>query len=127
LPEGTKGIPWVWAMRHKQQITDGKVHKWKSRLNVDGSKLIKSVNFWETYAPVAQWISIRLILSIAVMKKWKVKPFDFVQAFPPALSQTELFINVPRGCNVGSDNSKWALKVISIANTTHVCCGMMVV
>jgi Reverse transcriptase (RNA-dependent DNA polymerase) len=69
LPEGTKEILSVWAMRRKRQTTDGKIHKWKARLNVDGSKQIKGENFWETYAPVAQWISIHLILSMAVMKK----------------------------------------------------------
>jgi hypothetical protein len=54
LPEGIKVIPSVWAMRRKRQITDGRTHKWKARLNVDCSRQVKGVNFWETYAPVAQ-------------------------------------------------------------------------
>jgi GAG-pre-integrase domain len=54
LPKGTKVIPSVWAMRRKRRLTDGSIYKWKARLNVDGSKQIRGVNFWETYAPVAQ-------------------------------------------------------------------------
>jgi Reverse transcriptase (RNA-dependent DNA polymerase) len=82
LPADTKVIPLVWAMRQKRSLTDGTIHKWKARLNVDGSKQIKGVNFWETYAPVAQWISICLILCMVSLNKWQIKTFDFVQAFP---------------------------------------------
>jgi Reverse transcriptase (RNA-dependent DNA polymerase) len=97
LPADTKVIPSVWAMRRKRRLTDGKIHKWKARLNVDGSKQIKGINFWETYAPVAQWISIRLILCMAAVNQWPVKTFDFVQAFPQAPSESELYIDVSRG------------------------------
>jgi Reverse transcriptase (RNA-dependent DNA polymerase) len=76
LPPNTKVIPSVWAMRRKRRLKDGKIHKWKARLNVDGSKQIKGINFWETYAPVAQWISIRLILCMAAVNHWPVKTFD---------------------------------------------------
>lgn len=113
LPAGIKVIPSVWAMRRKRKLTDGKVYKWKARLNVDGSKQIKGVNFWETYAPVAQWISIRLILCMSSICKWKMKTFDFVQAFPQAPSEAELYVDVPRGCTIDGDNSKWCLKVLN--------------
>jgi Reverse transcriptase (RNA-dependent DNA polymerase) len=106
LPKDTKVIPSVWAMRRKRQITDGKIHKWKARLNVDGSKQIKGVNFWETYAPVAQWISIRLILSMAVMKNWKVKTFDF-------LSKLSLRHLVKPNC------SSMCQEVVTLATKTH--------
>jgi Reverse transcriptase (RNA-dependent DNA polymerase) len=77
---------------------------------VDGSKQIKGVNFWETYAPVAPWISIRMILCLAALSKWPVKTFDFVQAFPQAPSETELYIEVPKGCYIDEDNSTWAMR-----------------
>jgi Reverse transcriptase (RNA-dependent DNA polymerase) len=80
---------------------------------VDGSKQIKGVNFWETYAPVAQWISIRLILCMAALNSWKIKTFDFVQAFPQAPSEADLYIDVPKGCSIEGENSKWALRVVN--------------
>jgi hypothetical protein len=58
IPQGHKVIPSVWAMRRKRRLVDGTVSKWKARLNVDGSKQVHGMNYWETYAPVAQWISI---------------------------------------------------------------------
>jgi hypothetical protein len=45
-------------MRRKRCLVDEKIHKWKARQNVDGSKQVKGVKFWETYATVAQWISM---------------------------------------------------------------------
>jgi hypothetical protein len=47
------------------------------------------------------------------LHKWKIKTFNFVQAFPQAHSETELFISVPKGCYIGRDNEKWCLKVVN--------------
>jgi Reverse transcriptase (RNA-dependent DNA polymerase) len=113
IPEGVKVIPSVWAMRRKRDLCTGKINKWKARLNVDGSKQVKGVNFWETYAPVAQWATIRLVMSMVSINRWKVKTFDFVQAFPQAPSEAELYIDVPRGCNIDGDRDKWCLKVVN--------------
>jgi hypothetical protein len=62
LLSNTKVIPSVWVMHRKPYLTGGKIHKWKAHLHVNVSKQVKGINFWETYVPEAQWISIRLIL-----------------------------------------------------------------
>jgi hypothetical protein len=112
LPPGTAVITSVWAMRRKRDLKDGRIHKWKAQLNVDGSKQIKGVNFWETYAPVAQWASIRLILCMVSLNAWKIITFDFVPAFPQAPSVAELYIDIPNGCHVMGTREEWCLKVI---------------
>ena len=48
VSEGATILPAVWAMWRKRQISTGKVYKWKARLNLDGSKQIKGVHYWET-------------------------------------------------------------------------------
>ena len=62
VPEGVKVLPAVWAMRRKRRITTGEVYKWKARLNIHGGKQEYGVNYWETYAPVVSWTTIRLYL-----------------------------------------------------------------
>ena len=52
VPQGTKILPSVWAMRRKRRIATGEVYKWKARLNIHGGKQEYGVNYWETYAPV---------------------------------------------------------------------------
>jgi Reverse transcriptase (RNA-dependent DNA polymerase) len=113
LPKDVKVIPSVWAMRRKRKLTDGSITKWKARLNVNGSKQVYGTNYWETYAPVAQWISIRLVLCLASLNSWTTKTFDFVQAFPQAPSETKLYIDVPKGCHVEGNRDDWALKVVN--------------
>jgi hypothetical protein len=56
---------------HAQEASDShwKIYKWKARLNADGSKQEHGIYFWETYAPVATLISIRIILCMAALNR----------------------------------------------------------
>ncbi len=99
-------------MRRKRRISDGAIYKWKARLNVDGGKQEKGINYWETYAPVATWSSIRLIMTMAARKGWSTKQLDFVQAYPQAPVETELYMEIPKGFQVGEDKNKYVLKLI---------------
>jgi Reverse transcriptase (RNA-dependent DNA polymerase) len=87
-------------MRRKRKLVNGSVTKWKASLNVIGSKQVHGFNYWETYAPVAQWISIRLNLCLLSINGWKVKTFDFVHTFPQAPSEARLYIDIPKGCTI---------------------------
>ena len=53
VPMGQKVMPSVWSMKRKRRIATREIHKWKARLNIDGSKQEEGVNFWEKFAPVA--------------------------------------------------------------------------
>jgi hypothetical protein len=53
VPQGTPIILAVWQVKRKRRISTREVYTRKARLNFDGSKQIKDVNYWETYAPVA--------------------------------------------------------------------------
>ena len=52
-------------MRRKRDIKSRAVKKYKARLNVDGSRMIRGVDYDETYSPVATWRTIRLIMTLA--------------------------------------------------------------
>jgi hypothetical protein len=45
LDAGIWVIPSVWTVRRKRRLVDGKLHKWKARLNLHGSKQVKGLNF----------------------------------------------------------------------------------
>jgi hypothetical protein len=73
------------------------VYKWKARLNIDGSKQIKGVTYWDTYAPVASWPIIRLVLTLAIVNNWHARQIDYVQAYPQADAGTDnLYMEVPK-------------------------------
>jgi hypothetical protein len=113
LGPNVKVLPAVWAMRRKRDLVTGEVVKWKARLNVDGSKQVYGENYWETYAPVASWASIRLIMCMAARHGWKTKQLDFVQAYPQAPVETDIYIDIPKGCTVDGDKDRWALKLMN--------------
>jgi hypothetical protein len=48
VPSKASILPAVWAMKRKRRIATREIYKWKARLNIDGSKQIKGVNYWET-------------------------------------------------------------------------------
>lgn len=113
LPPGTKVLPAVWAMRRKRRIDTQEVYKWKARLNIHGGKQQKGINFWETYAPVATWSSIRVILNIAAINGWETWQLDFVLAYPQAPVETDLYMELPAGFEIpGSPKRETVLKLI---------------
>ena len=112
VPSGEKVLPSVWAMRRKRKISTGEIYKWKARLNLDGGKQTKGLNYWETYAPVATWSSIRLILNMAARLGWQTRQLDFVQAYPQAPIETDLYMEIPKGFLVNGDRTTYVLKLV---------------
>jgi len=97
VPQGTKVLPAVWAMRRKRRIATGEVYKWKARLNIDGSKQIHGQDYNETYAPVATWASIRLMLIHSIINKWHTRQIDYVQAYTQADIEKDTYMEIPKG------------------------------
>jgi Reverse transcriptase (RNA-dependent DNA polymerase) len=97
VPHGVEVLPSVWAMRRKRRILTGEPYKWKARLNVHGGKQVHGVNYWETYAPVIAWTTIRLYLIMALLNKKTTRQIDFVLAYPQADIECDLYMEIPRG------------------------------
>jgi len=113
VPEGATILPSVWAMKRKRRIATREVYKWKSRLNLDGSKQKKGVNFWETYAPVASWAAIWLILTMVIIKGWKTRQIDYVLAYTQADAEwTDMYMKIPKGFQIpGEKPGEYVLKI----------------
>ncbi len=112
VPEGVVILPTVWQMKRKRDIKTRKVKKWKARLNIDGSRMEKGVHYSETYAPVASWNTIRMLLSLKAVHNWHTRQLDYVLAFPQAPVEKVLYLHIPRGFNIDNgDNKDYVLKV----------------
>jgi hypothetical protein len=84
-------------MRHKHHIDTQEVYKWKAHLNFDGRKQVKGVNYWETYAPVATWESIRFILIQSLLEGFDMRQVNFVQAYMQAWLECDMYMKIPKG------------------------------
>ena len=114
VPQGSTVLPAVWQMKRKRRIATREIYKWKARLNLDGSKQIKGVNYWDTYAPVTSWPTVRLLLTMAIIQGWHTKQLDFVLAFTQAPVEIDnLYMKIPRGFHVpnATSDTDYLLKV----------------
>ena len=114
IPEGHEALPSVWAMRRKRDLSTNEVTKHKARLNIHGGKQQFGVNYYDTYAPVVTWFAIRLMITHAVMFGWHLRQIDFVQAYPQAPIETDMYMELPQGIETRHGNSKdFVLKLVS--------------
>jgi len=86
------------------------VHKWKARLNFDGSKQIKDEDYDQSCAPVATWESIRILLALVLRNKWHTLQLDYVQAYPQAPAERDYYMEIPPGME-GTETQGKVLKV----------------
>ena len=97
VPKGTKLIDMVWSMRRERRIKTQEVYKWKARLNVHGGQQEHGVHYWDTYAPVVTWQTVRLFLILSILLGWQSRQLDFVMAYPQAPAEMPLYMRLPQG------------------------------
>ena len=99
LPTGTKTIQAIWAFKRKR-FPCGLLNKHKARLCAHGGMQQWGVNYWETYAPVVNWISIRFLLVLSEIAGLESKAVDFVLAFPQADLDVPVYMEIPAGMEI---------------------------
>ena len=87
----------TWAFKLKR-YPDGLIKKFKARFCARGDMQLEGINFFETYAPVVQWITVRLMLILEVLLGLKYKQGNVTAAFLHAdLGKDEkVFMDMPR-------------------------------
>jgi hypothetical protein len=99
LPPDVKPLPAIWAFKRKR-LPDWTILKHKACLNVHGGKQRHGVNYWETYSPVVNWTTVRLTMILSLIKGFKCRQVDFVQAFTQAPIDCPVFMEIPAGYTV---------------------------
>ena len=112
-PYDVKSILAIWAFRRKR-FPDGLINKHKARLCAHGGMQTCGVNYWDTYAPTVNWISIRFLLIVAQILKLNTQAIDIVMAFPQADLEVPVYMELPAGMDIegqGRDSSGYLLKL----------------
>lgn len=63
-----KTTQYIWSFKMKMK-PDGSVEKHKEKIFTHGGMQIYGVDFWEIYAPVVNWVSVRILLTIDIGNK----------------------------------------------------------
>jgi hypothetical protein len=97
VPDGTKILDSIWSMKRKRDIKTQQVYKHKARLNIHGGQQEYGVHYTETYSPVVNWFSVRLIMILSLIYGWKTRQIDFVLAYPQAPLPYDNYMKLPHG------------------------------
>nr|KAJ0210551.1 hypothetical protein LSAT_V11C400224920 [Lactuca sativa] len=95
-PSGKSIIGTRWVYRNKVD-KDGIITSNKARLVAQGFTQIESINYGETFAPVARIEAIRLFLAYASYMNFIVYQMDVKTAFLHGVLEEEVFLNQPLG------------------------------
>lgn len=88
------GCRWVFAKKRNER---GHVVHYKARLVAKGFKQKYGVDFFETYSPVANMNSIRVVLSEVVANGYVTELLDVDTAFLHNDLKEEVYMEVPHG------------------------------
>lgn len=91
LPEGRTAIQAKWVFDRKSSGIA------KARLVAKGYSQRAGVDYHQTFAPTARFESVRLLLSMAAEKKWKILQLDVSTAFLNADLKEEIYLCQPEG------------------------------
>ena len=91
-------LPSTWAFKVKR-YPDGSVKKFKARFCARGDRQLEGVDYFETWAPVVQWSTIRIVMIIAAKLRYCSAQCDITAAFIHALLPPEevVYVEQPRG------------------------------
>ena len=103
-PQHIKTILAIWAFKRKR-YPDGRIWKHKTGLCAHDGMQTYGVNYWDTYAPTVNWISIRFLSTVAQVLKLKTQAIDFTLAFPQADLEVPVYMELPAGMNLANRSS----------------------
>ncbi|KAL7519688.1 hypothetical protein ACHAWF_000950 [Thalassiosira exigua] len=106
-------LPSTWAFKIKR-YPDGLIKKFQAHFYARGDKNIEGVDYFETYAPVVQWTTVRLMLMLQVLLDLKSKQGDMTASFlHDELNEGEkVYIEMPQGF-------RQKVKVLSLNRTIY--------
>jgi hypothetical protein len=110
-PKDKTVLKGTWAFKLKR-LPDGTPYRYKARFCARGDMQTEGVDFFETYAPVVHWSTIRLLLSTVLTEGWTTRQVDYTNAFAQAELREEVYVECPRlfGPKSGTDKVLRLLK-----------------
>jgi hypothetical protein len=101
--EETRVIKSTWVFKLKR-LPDGSASKFKARYCVRGGMRQWGVDYFETYAPVVQLSTIRVLVTLVLREGWSTLQVDYTDAFAQAELKEEVYAGPPEYVAPGNGN-----------------------
>jgi hypothetical protein len=85
---------WIYKIKH---AADGSVEKFKARFVARGFTQKEGIDYNETFASIARYTSIRVIIALASIFGWKLHQMDVKPTFLNGKIEQEVFVEQPDG------------------------------
>lgn len=99
LPANKALVDSKWVFKVKTTPNSDKV-RFKARLCARGFTQTKGVDYKETFSPTVRYDTVRILLSIAVKRKYEIKQFDVKTAFLHGTLEEEVYMAPPKGVKI---------------------------
>jgi hypothetical protein len=90
-PEGKSVVTskWIYKIKH---AADGSVEKYKARFVARGFSQVDGIDYEETFAPIARYTSICMIISLVAFMSWRLHQMDVKTTFLNGEIEEEVYI-----------------------------------
>ncbi|SCV72786.1 BQ2448_4323 [Microbotryum intermedium] len=102
LPAGAKVLGSKFVFRTKRD-KDGRPTSYKARLVARGFTQRAGIDFKETFAPTAKFVSIRTLIALAAARGYHIIQADIDKAYLHGELEEELYMRVPEGIRLPDD------------------------
>ena len=125
LPTGRKAISSRLVLKIKYKA-DGSFDKFKGRLVARGFEARPGIDFFGTFAPMANLTTVRTLFALAVFHQLPIIHSDIPNAFLQSKIDVEQYIMFPKGVTVDSkcvydnvDSSSWDNRVVKLLRSIY--------
>jgi hypothetical protein len=94
-----KVLSGVWALKRKR-YPDGSIQKLKARYCARGFEQVEGVDYFETFAPVVMWLTVRLLLIMSILLELETTQIDYTAVFVHADIDCLVYVAMPPGFGI---------------------------